>query len=293
LKLVKNILTDENFLFSEHTTYGLGGHAKVAYFPETEEAATEIFKFVNCNFKKSLILGNGSNVLASDEFYDGAVICTAKLDSISCNGDVLNCQSGVTVKKLLNFCVENGLSGLEYLAGIPASIGGLIYMNGGINCRHLGEDVLTVSIYDGNLRKISNENCDFGNKHSIMRDINAIILNVDLKTVSDDPIRIKKNIEYFLSLRKIQPKGKSCGCVFKNPKNLSAGRLIDEAGLKGLSFGGAYVSSEHANFIINNGATPNEIYSLIHEVKSRVYARFGITLDEEVIYIGEFNGTDG
>ena len=125
-----------------------------------------------------------------------------------------------------------------------------------------------------------------------MRDINALILNIGLKLAQSDSKKVQANIEHYLNLRKTQPKGKSCGCIFKNPQGFSAGKLIDDCGLKGFSIGGAKVSLNHANFIINDGATPEEVYSLISVIKSKVYNHFSILLEEEVIYIGEFNATD-
>ncbi len=292
MQLPKNIAYEENFSFAKHTTYGLGGNAKIAFFPKTINEATEIFDFVNSNYAKYFILGNGSNVLASDEDYDGAVIHTGFLSDISHEGTTLTCLSGTSVKKLLDYCILNGLEGLEYLAGIPASIGGLTLMNGGINCTRIESNVTEVLIYDGKSHNLKLEDCKFGNKHSTMCDINAIILSVSLKVTKSTKEKVKNSVNYFLNLRKAQPKGKSCGCVFKNPENISAGRIIDETGLKGLQFGGATVSKAHANFIINESGTAKDVYKLICEVKKRVYERYKEKLEEEVVYIGKFNETD-
>ena len=125
-----------------------------------------------------------------------------------------------------------------------------------------------------------------------MCDINALILGLNLSKNAVLRETVKENIQKYLSKRRNQPKGKSCGCTFKNPPNLSAGKLIDEAGLKGLKIGGAEVSSSHANFIINNGDSACDVYRLIQTVKRRVFEFCGITLEEEVVYIGEFNYFD-
>lgn len=287
--VLKTVKTDGNFRFSKFTTYGLGGKAKIAYFPENVEEAVAVFDFVSLNYDNFCIVGNGSNILASDSDYDGAVICTKKLNGITYENGALKCMSGTTVGTALSYCKNAGLGGLEYLAGIPASIGGLAYMNGGINGFHIGDNVKSVLIYDGNLRELSNKNCNFGNKHSIMRDINALILRIDLNVTNSNTKEISNKNDYYLERRSSLPHGKSCGCVFKNPENSSAGKLIDEAGLKGLRCGNAFVSNEHANFIINDGASAREVYLLISEVKRRVYEKFGVKLEEEVIYIGDFN----
>lgn len=287
--IIKDVKSDENFRFSGNTTYGLGGGAKIAYFPANEEEAVAVCKYLKKTCEKYVILGNGSNVLASNRFYDGAVICTKRLQGIQVEGNCLKILGGTTVSQVLNFCVKNGFSGLEYLAGIPASIGGLTLMNGGTNRKHISGDILSVKVFDGKIRELLNKNCNFGNKHSIMSDINALILAVYVGFIREKPEQVENNINYFLDLRKGQPKGKSCGCVFKNPVGLSAGKLIDEAGLKGLKHGFAEVSREHANFIINNGHSSDDVFSLIKTVKKAVYEKCGVLLEEEVIYIGEFN----
>lgn len=291
--ILKTVKTDGNFSFSKHTTYGLGGLAKIAYFPINIEESKAVFDYVTSNYDNFCIIGNGSNLLASDDCYDGAVISTKKLNGISYENGVLKCMGGATVGAVLSYCKSAGLSGLEYLAGIPASIGGLAYMNGGINGFHLGDNVQSVLIYDGNLKELSNKNCNFGNKHSTMRDINALILRIDLQVKSSNVKEIEEKYNYFINRRRGLPQGRSCGCVFKNPEGFSAGKLIEEAGLKGLRCGNAFVSGEHANFIINDGAGSREVYLLIGEVKRRVYEKFGVLLEEEVVYIGEFNETDG
>ncbi len=292
-RIVKTVKSEEKFDFSKHTTYGLGGKAKICYYPENEEEAVAVYKYIKKCGEKFVILGKGSNVLPSDEFYDGAVISTKFLQGVETDGNCLKISSGTTVSTLLNYCVKNGIAGFEYLAGIPASIGGLVLMNGGINNKHIESNILSVRLFDGKIREFSHKNCNFGNKHSTMSDINALILAAYAGFEREKPESVEKNINYFLELRRGQPKGKSCGCVFKNPEGASAGKLIDEAGLKGLAFGGACVSCEHANFIINNGGQASDVRTLIRTVKSAVYEKFGVDLEEEVVYIGEFNELNG
>ena len=160
-------------------------------------------------------------------------------------------------------------------------------MNGGADSKYICSNIVSVKFYDGKMRKILNKNCNFGNKYSIMRDINGIILGVELTYEPQDGEKVMQNIRRRLDGRAPLPKGKSCGCVFKNPSGYSAGKLIDEAGLKGLTYGTACVSGEHANFIINKGVRAADVYALIGRVKNEVYARFGILLEEEVVYIGD------
>ena len=286
---VKSVKTELNFDFSKHTTYGLGGKAKIAYFPKNEAEAIAVYKYLKKSEEKFIILGNGSNLLVSDKYYSGSVISTKYLQGIEIEGNCLKILSGTTVQQLLSYCVKNGITGYEYLTAIPASIGGLAVMNGGTSDKHISSNILSVKIFDGKLRELSNKNCNFGNKHSTMSDINSIILAVYAGFDREKPEKIKENINYYLNKRKTQPKGKSCGCVFKNPNELSAGKIIDDLGLKGMKIGGAEVSREHANFIINNGGSSSDVYALIRAVKKSVFETAGINLEEEVIYIGEFN----
>lgn len=285
----ENVPQIENFKFSSNTTYGLGGGAIAAFCPESVRQAIAVYNYLNENKIKYAVLGNGSNVLASDKFYDGAVIITKRLDEIIVTSDsTVFCRAGVNVSALLKFCVNRGLSGVEFLAGIPATIGGVVCMNAGVSGKYIDGSVLNVELYDGRIRNFSNKQCNFGHKYSIMRDVNGLILGVWLDLKREKPAKVKENINYYLDKRRGLPKGKSCGCVFKNPEGISAGKLIDEAGLKGLKIGGAEVSLKHANFILNNGAASADVYRLIKTVKSKVFEKTGILLEEEVVYIGEF-----
>lgn len=289
-----DILHISNFELSKNTTYGLGGACKAAYFPQTEEEAIRVFKELNLSGEKFFVLGKGSDILASDNFYDGYAICTSKLKGIFLIGeDRLTCLSGTTVSELMNFCRMNGFSGLEFLAGIPASIGGLTFMNGGAGGKYISEVCDSVTVYDGKLHVFNQNSCKFSYKHSIMRDINCLILSTTFIVKKTACKEVIGNISKFLHARISLPHGRSCGCVFKNPVGLSAGKLIEECGLKGFKIGGATVSKEHANFIINCGGSSDNVYRTIKFVKEKVFEKFGVLLDEEVVYIGDFNDSYG
>ena len=286
---LRGIYCDKNFTFCNNTTFGLGGKCKGAYYPRSIKEAALIFENLkNCG-EEFLVLGAGSDILASDDGFNGYVIHTKHLKNISACGNKVISESGVSVRELLKFCIDNSLSGAEFLAGIPATIGGLTYMNGGAMGTSIADIIVSVTIFDGKLKNLAKNLCEFGNKHSIMRNINCIILNVELCLNKADGKNIKDNIARTLKLRSGQPKGKSCGCVFKNPEGRSAGEIIDGCGLKGKSVGDAFVSSEHANFIINKGSRAADVYNLIKLVKETVYSKTGINLCEEVVYIGDFN----
>lgn len=290
---LEDVYSRINFRLAESTTYGLGGTAKIAYYPKNIDEVCGIYDTLTNQDEKFFILGKGSNILVSDAGFNGAVICTCKLKGLRKKGNLIQCDSGVTVGEILNYCISNACGGLEYLAGIPASLGGLVCMNGGANGQYISKNVVTVTIYDGKIRTLTQEECHFSVKHSTMQDIKCVILSMELKTTNDLKENIRNKIKMRINERKSQPKGKSCGCVFKNPEGISAGKLIDECGLKGYRIGGALISPEHANFILNDGATAADIYNLISFIKKTVFQKTGIELEEEVIYIGDFHDFNG
>lgn len=288
-ELLESVYRDDNFRFADNTTYGVGGHAKTAYFPDSVQNLKAVFNYLVAQNERFVVLGNGSDILAADGGFDGCVICTKRLKGIyETQDDTLYCLAGTTVGDLLKYCTFKGLSGLEYLAGIPATMGGIAYMNGGAAGTYICDNIVKIDFFDGKNRSFSNNQCDFGYKYSIMRDIIGVITGVEFKVCPEKPENVKKNIACVLNGRNWHPKGKSCGCVFKNPQNVSAGKLIDECGLKGLSVGGAVVSDKHANFILNNGGSAADVKKLIDKVKQTVFEKTGILLQEEVVYIGDF-----
>ncbi len=283
---------EENFSFSAHTTYGCGGVAKRAFFPRNVREARLIFNFLNSSGERFFVLGCGSDVLAQDGRYEGSIICTSRLKGITFHamkGEyVLNVLSGTTVQELLHFCRTYGFSGLEFLAGIPASIGGLTCMNGGAFGSFIGDRVHSVRLCGLKKAVLSHDECNFAYKQSTMRGIKCLITQTNLQVSRENPALVAKNIKSILAKRANQPGGRSCGCVFENYCGVSAGEIIENAGLKGVSVGKAYVSEEHANFIINKGNSSADVYALIALVKNEVYKKFGVTLKEEVCYIGDF-----
>lgn len=286
----KDIKCSERFTFAQNTTYALGGGVLKAYFPSTVLQAKIAYDQCKREGKPFVVLGNGSNILASDKFFEGSVICTKKLRGIiKLKDGKLLCLAGTKISELLSYCKKRGMGGLEYLAGIPATVGGAASMNAGIGTNSISENINYVVIYGDKASKLSNRQCDFGYRHSTMRDINALILYVVLQTYASTCDKVEENIMFNTKKRARLPKGKSCGCVFKNPQGYSAGYLIEACGLKGQKLGAAQVSPYHANFIINYGNKADDVKRLIDFVKCRVFERFGILLSEEVVYIGDFN----
>ncbi len=286
---------ERNFSFAKHTTYGCGGYAETACFPRTEEEACKVLAALDKSGKRYYILGAGSNVLAADGLYRGVVVCTSRVKYIKAGSAPYTVRAGCGVKvaELLAYCKKRGLTGAEFLAGIPATLGGLAFMNGGAGGRFMSDCVSSVRIFDGKIRELANKECNFTYKHSTMRDIKCMILSVLLTLECSTPAVVAKKISERLKARSALPRGKSCGCVFENYCGIGAGRIIENAGLKGVRAGKAYVSREHADFIINGGDRSADVFSLIKLVKSEVYKKFGITLKEEVCYIGDLDDSDG
>lgn len=287
-----NVKPIKDFTFAKNTTYKLGGKAGLSYFPLNICQAEKAFKHCKEAGYKTFIIGNGSNVLASDLGFDGAVISTKKLSGIiRLKNNRLFCLAGTPVSKLLNYCKTHGLSGVEYLVKIPATVGGAAYMNAGAAGKYIGDNIQKVLVYTDKKVYFNNKQCNFTNKHSTMRDINCLILAVVLQLEEKSTTEIEANLKHYSSLREHLPKGRSCGCVFKNGADYSAGRLIEMAGLKGIRYGNAVVSPQHANFIINEGNCSTDVKRLIELVKYFVMLKFGIELEEEVVYIGDFDET--
>lgn len=284
-----SVYCDENFKFSNNTTYRLGGGARRAYFPRNFVEARAAFDIAKQDGVPHFVLANGSNVLASDSGYSGDVICTRRLSAIvRVDEEHIFCLSGTSVGTILKYCVEHDLGGLEYLAGIPASIGGIVYMNGGAAGRYICSNVKSVRIYNGTDVVLSAADCQFAYKHSTMQDMDCIILGILLAVVREDRRETEQKISRVLQLRKNLPAGKSCGCVFKNPEGISAGKLVEQCGLSGIGSGRVFVSPAHCNFIINNGGSAIEVKELIDIVKHTVFLKTSIMLEEEVVCVGDF-----
>lgn len=274
---------------SDFTTYGLGGYANECYFPKTPYQAKRIYNELKSSSKNIIVLGNGSNILAADSDVNDPVICLREMCGIIRVGkNRISCLAGTKISTILRYCKSNRLSGIEYMCGIPASIGGAAFMNAGIGKYSISQNIVNIDYFGDLCGKISAKQCNFSYKQSTMRNINGLILAVTLHLVTSSVEEIDEKINFFKLKRSHLPKGKSCGCVFKNGESYSSGELIDKSGLKGARFGGAYVSDQHANFIINGGGSADDVKQLIELVKRRVKEEFGIELQEEVVYIGDF-----
>jgi UDP-N-acetylmuramate dehydrogenase len=277
----------ENHPLAKHTWYKIGGPARYFVRPRTpEELQESIARCVENNIRYQ-VLGLGANLLISDEGVNGAVF---RFDEeywrrVKFDGTTLDVGAGVDMQKLIVRCVRQGLAGIECLAGIPGTIGGGIRMNAGGKYGDLGAFVQTVTVMDneGTIFQRTRDDLTFEYRHTNIAA--PFILGATLGLEADDPDRImKRTKEIWMFKQNSQPLNtKSCGCVFKNPRGLSAGALIDQAGLKGMRVGGAEISQKHANFIVAHpGCLADDVKRLISIIQEKVWEKNEIALETEV-----------
>ncbi len=281
-----------NILLASYTTFKIGGPAK--YFYEAKDAE-DIIKAVKMACQLNIpyfILGGGSNLLVSDKGFEGLVIKvqSSRFKVQSCR---IFIDAGVKLSKLVDLAVKNSLTGLEWAAGIPGTIGGAVRGNAGAFGGSMSEIVKLVKVLRGrNIKQLVSKDLKFTYRDSIFKHNKDIILSTELQLKKGSQAEIKKQIKKNLQHRREnQPiKALSTGCVFKNVRNKlnkSAAELIEEAGLKNKAIGGAIISKKHANFIINTGkAKAEDVIILISLIKAKVRNKFGIQLQEEVQYVG-------
>lgn len=285
----KEVLSIEHempFLSSSRASIGAGGYAKAAFYPHTFSQLIALVNEFRQNRVPFHVLGNMTNVLPPDEKTEAVYVFTVRLCSVGI-GRTVFAQAGVTSKELLDACARHGRIGAEFLAGVPCTVGGAVCMNAGAGGMHIEDILESALVYsDGQIRVFEKKDCEYAYKDSVFMRGGAVILGASFALEEADEATAEKRRAAYLEERKKLPTGKSMGCVFKNPKAISAGRLIEGAGLKGLKIGGAYVSSEHANFVINGGgATAADIRALIETMKNAVQAQYGVRLEEEIRYL--------
>lgn len=278
-------------LMKKHTAFGVGGSADYYLEPESLYALCEALSLCKRYKVPYKLIGNGTNVLVSDKGYRGLIINVKKINSIFVNKNSVRVMAGATLFSLIKIASEKGLSGLEWASGIPATVGGAVVMNAGAFGHSISERVSVVeTLFDGKIRKYDNSECKFAYRTSKFLGKKEIVVSATFILDSADKNEIKERINAYRELRvAVQPNGRSCGSVFKNPKGYTAGKLIESAGLKGSTIGGAKVSNKHANFILAEGKTcARDIAELIDYVKRRVYTKYNVLLKEEIEYVGEF-----
>ena len=283
---------DKNVSLSKYTTYRVGGVAKAFVYPKNVSSLITLLKILNMNNIKYKILGNGSNLLFSDDDFDGIIIKLDEFNDVSfLSNNRIRVGAGFSLMKLSLVAAKKGLAGLEFAAGIPGTIGGAIFMNAGAYKSDMGYVVQQVKVLTPDFRVITLENreMDFHYRTSyLQKNPKYICLEVVLKLAKGEREVIEEVIKERRKRRmESQPlEYPSAGSVFRNPEGHYAGQLIEELGYKGHRNGGAMVSSKHANFIINyDHATGREIRDLILEVHDKVLEKHGIDMKIEQEFV--------
>lgn len=264
----------------------VGGKAKKLIILENKEDIVDVFNDKeNTNI---FFLGNGTNVLFTDNYMDKTFVCTKKLNKIEDLGNnLVKVETGANLKDLIDFMKNKNYTGIESLFGIPGSIGGLVYMNGGAFGTEIFDRIISVEVFDENyqIREIRKEDLKVAYRKTEIQDKNWLILSVIFKFDSGfDEVRVKEIKELRESKHPLDKP--SLGSTFKNPEGDFAARLISECGLKGTIIGNAQIAEKHPNFVLNLGnATFENITDILTLVKKSVFEKFGIKLEEEIIII--------
>lgn len=273
------------------TTYKVGGTARCIIYPKSTEKLVKLMKFIKSRNIKYKMLGNGSNLIFSDDLFDGILIKLTEFDNIEIINNKIKVGAGYSLMKLSRIALKNSLTGLEFAAGIPGTVGGAIFMNAGAYKSDMGYIVQSVKVLTKDLKIVELENKEmnfhyrtsFLQKHTDYICLEAIIrLEKGIKDSIEEVMksRLKRRLES-------QPLNyPSAGSVFRNPTGMFAGELIEKCGLKGYKLGGAMISEKHANFVINTGnAKASDIKNLINLAKERVKKEYNVDLKIEQEFV--------
>lgn len=288
----ERVLADEPM--KKHTTFRVGGDADFFVKPSTAEEVKQVVALCKKENLPYYILGNGSNLLVGDRGYRGVIIQIYKdMNEIVIDGDRIRAQAGALLSKVGSVALDAGLAGFEFAAGIPGTVGGAVMMNAGAYGGEM-KDILvgaTVLTEDGEVLQLSNEELELGYRTSVIAKKNYVVLEAEyqLRVGEQEEIRALMDELKVKRVTKQPLEYASAGSTFKRPEGYFAGKLIQDAGLRGFSVGGAQVSEKHCGFVINTGnATAADIVELMKQVSEKVYQEFGVTLEPEVKRLGEF-----
>lgn len=279
---------------SKHTTFRIGGPADFYLCPHSTKEVQQTIQICKEENLPYFILGNGSNLLVSDKGYRGAIIRLWKnFSDISVKDCCITAKAGALLSKVAAEALEEGLTGMEFASGIPGTIGGAVFMNAGAYGGEMKDIIKEVKVLDdqGEVRVLSNEEMKLGYRTSIVKEKGYTVLSAVLQLKKGDVSVIRETMEDLKNRRTSkQPLDMpSAGSTFKRPEGYFAGKLIMDSGLRGFSVGGAQVSEKHCGFVVNKGgATAEDVTALIREVQRRVKEKFGVELETEVRFLGEF-----
>ncbi len=295
---IKSVVSQDRILFQEpmsrHTTFRVGGEAACMLLIHSEEELCKLIPYFKLIGQEYFILGNGSNLLVGDKGYQGIVLKLDKgMQEIQVEDTRIRVKAGALLSQTANLARDHGLTGMEFAAGIPGSIGGAVVMNAGAyegEMKQIVESVRAMNT-DGEILTLDNDTMEFGYRTSVIRNRPFVVLEAVLTLQKGDVQAITARMEELAQLRRSkQPlEYASAGSTFKRPEGYFAGKLIMDAGMRGYRIGGAQVADKHCGFIVNTGkATAADIKEVIEEVQARVKQRFHVDLEPEVVFLGDF-----
>ena len=298
LEKLQNMIGEAKVLVNEpmasHTTFRIGGPADYFVLPETVEELANVLKLCKEEQVPYFILGNGSNLLVGDKGFRGVVIQLYKnFDGLQIEGTTVTAKAGAMLIRVAKESGRAGLTGLEFASGIPGTIGGAMVMNAGAYGGEMKDVVTAVTVLtkDGEIKTLTGEEMNFRYRGSVVEDEAYIVLEAVMELQEGNFEEIQARIdELSVQRRTKQPiEFPSAGSTFKRPEGYFAGKLIQDADLRGYQVGGAQVSEKHCGFVINaGGATAADVMQLMQDVSDKVQAQFGVALEPEVKRIGEF-----
>ena len=287
-----NIL--EGAPLSEYTTFRAGGPCAALVSPENTEELRAVTAFLEERGVPYFVIGRGSDLLVSDSGFSGVVISLRKhFSGVSVSGANLTAGAGALLSKAADEAASASLSGFEFASGIPGTVGGAVRMNAGAYGREIRDCIESADVLlpGGEIRTFSKDDLDLSYRHSVIEEVHGIVLQASFRLTPGDPALIRALMDDLNGRRREkQPlELASAGSTFKRPEGYFAGKLIEDAGLKGYRFGQAGVSEKHAGFVVNyGGATASEIMKVIKYVQQEVFRKFNVVLTPEVRFLGEF-----
>lgn len=286
------VFTDEPM--KQHTTFKIGGPADYFLVPESGEEAGEIIKICKQTDIPYFILGNGSNLLVGDGGYRGVVIQIYRnMSAVTTEGTIITAQAGALLPSVAAVAKNASLTGFEFAGGIPGTVGGAAVMNAGAYGGEMKDVLVEVTVMDadGNIFTIPAEKLELGYRTSIIKKAGYIVLEAKIRLEEGNQEAIRERMKELTIQRTTkQPlEFPSAGSTFKRPEGYFAGKLVMDSGLRGYQVGGARVSEKHCGFVINaGGATAKDVRTLMENVRDIVYKKYGVTLEPEVKFLGEF-----
>lgn len=281
-----------NAKMSEHIYFKVGGPADILLTPIDTKQLKETIKICKINKIPFCVVGNGSNLLVKDGGIRGVVIKLCELNKIECAGNKITAECGALLKDVSKEATENSLAGFQFACGIPGSVGGAVFMNAGAYDGEISFVIESAEVLDENqeIRILSKEELDLGYRKSSVMQKGYIVLRATFALIPGEKEKIQARVDELTARREErQPlEYPSAGSTFKRPEGYFAGKLIQDAGLKGFTIGGACVSEKHAGFVVNkNNATAKDVLDVINHVKDEIKKQFGVDLYPEVRIWGE------